>query len=157
VQSHRALDVVQDEEIGGAEQQAQAESGRTSGDPELGRAGADGERPTVGEAARERGVPHPERDRRVELLPDARHREEERRRHLAQVVRDGVDGLGEVDRGARPERIEDAHGALGDVTERQERELLVALAQLRDVVGVVDLEQDVAMAQHRALRGPGRP
>ena len=156
VQPHRALDVVEHEEVGDPKQQAEAQGGPPARDAVLGDSRADRKRPVVGESARTGRVAHPERDRRVELLPDARHREEHRRRHLADVVGHGVEALREVHGGARAQRVEHAERALGHVAERQERELLIALAQLGDVVGVVDLEQDVAVAQHRALGRPGR-
>src|SRR5262249_8672606 len=94
--------------------------GRGAGDPLLGDARAHGERPVVGEPAHAGRVPHPERDRRVELLPDPRHREEQRGRDFTEVVRHGVDALGEVDRGAGAERGEDGRRELGDVAEGQE-------------------------------------
>src|SRR5438477_10455067 len=65
------------------------------------------------------------------------------------------DGLGEVDRAARAQRIEDGERALRDVGEWQERQLLIALARRREIVGETQLEDDVAMAQHGALRRPG--
>ena len=152
VEAHRALDVVEHEEIGDPEQQAKTDAGPPAGDAALGHACADRERPVVGEPSRTRGIPHPEGDGRVQLLPDPRHREEECRSDFAEVVRHGVDALGEVDGGPGSERIEHADRALGDVAEREERELLVAFPELGDVIGVVDLEQDVAVTQHRSLR-----
>jgi hypothetical protein len=42
------------------------------------------------------------------------------------------------------------------VAEREEGQLLIAFAELGDEVGIVQLEQNVPVAQHRALWGPGR-
>src|SRR5438477_8000985 len=52
------------------------------------------------------------------------------------------DGLGEVDRAARAQRIEDGERALRDVGEGQERQLLIALARRREVVGEAQLEDE---------------
>ena len=141
--------------MGGAVEQPEPGTGRPALDPALGHAHADADRPAVGEPAERRGLAHPQDDRRVELLPDPRHREEQRGRHLADVLGHGVDALGEVDGGAGPQRVEHREGPLGDVAERQERQLLVAFAKRGDEVRVVELEEDVAVAQHRPLGGAG--
>src|SRR5215471_3920574 len=93
--------------------------------------------------------------RGVELLPDARYGKEDGGSNLADVFRHRVDALCEVDGGAGVERIEDAEGSLGHVRERQEGELLIARAGLREEVGEADLEEDVAVAQHGALGRAG--
>ena len=157
MQPHRALDVVEHEEVGDPKEQTKAQAGPPAGEALLGDPRADRERPVVGESARSGRVAHPERDRRIELLPDPRHREEERRRDFADVFGHRVDAFGEVDGRAGAERVEYADRTLGDVAERQEGELLIPFMKLGDVVGVVDLEQDVAVAQHGPLGRSGRP
>ena len=111
------------------------------------------DRPRYASRPERRRLPHAQRDPGVELLPDPRHREEHARGHLAEVVRHGVDALGEVD-GPRCEWIEHRERALGDVAEGQEGELLVARSGLADEVGEAELEEDVAMTQHCALGWP---
>ena len=155
MQPHRALHVVEGDEVGQPVEDPQGEGRPSALDPALRHAHADAERPAVGEPARARRLAHPQRDAGVELLPDPGHGEEDRRRDLADVVGHGVDGLGEVDGAARAQRIEDGERALRDVGEGQERQLLIALARRREVVGEAQLEDDVAMAQHGALRRPG--
>src|SRR5436309_6943004 len=76
VQPHRALDVVEHEEVGDPKQQAEAQGGPPARDAVLGDSRADRKRPVVGESARTGRVAHPERDRRVVVLPVCRQREE---------------------------------------------------------------------------------
>jgi hypothetical protein len=155
VQAERALDVVEDQEVGHAMQQSQSGRRPPAGQPVLGHAGAEGDRPPVGQAAERRGVAHAQGHPGVELLPDAGDGEEHRRGHLADVLGHRVDALGEVHGGAGTQGVEDRERALGDVRQRQERELLVARARLGREVRVAELEQDVAVAQHRPLGRPG--
>ena len=109
----------------------------------------------VGHATEPGGLAHAQGHPGVELLPDPRHREEQGGRDLADVLGHRVEALGEVHRRAGVERVEDGEGPLRDVAEGQEGELLVALVQPGDEVGVAELEQDVAVAQHRPLGGAG--
>ena len=59
-----------------------------------------------------------ERDR-VQLLPDARDREEDRRLHLAEVLVDRLDRLGEVQHRAGTDHGPGGEDPLGDVAQRQ--------------------------------------
>ena len=121
----------------------------------LGHFQADAECPLVGLAADPGRFLHADGDAGVEALPDARHGEEGGGRHLADVVGHRLGALGEVGDGAGAQRQEGGEGALGDVTERQEGELLVVGADRDEGVGVAELEDDVAVREHRALGRAG--
>ncbi len=115
----------------------------------------DAERPLVGLAADPGRFLHADGDAGIEAFPDARHGEEGGRRHLADVLGHRLGALGEVGDGAGSQRQEGGEGALGDVAERQERQLLVVGAERDEGVGVAHLEDDVAVRQHRAFGGAG--
>ena len=155
VQAERALDVVEHEDVGEPKEQPAARPRAAALDPSLRHPHADADRPPIREPTERRRLAHAQGDRRVELLPDPRHREEHGGRHLADVLGHRVDALREVHGRAGEQRVEDAEGPLGDVGERQERELLVAGLGLGQEVGVGKLKEDVAVAQHGPLGRAG--
>ena len=96
------------------------------------------------------------RDAGVELLPDARHAEEDRRLHLLEVVRHLLDRLGEVDAHAGGDRPVDREHLLGDVRERQVRERrsrsgAMSVSSLRARRG----PREVRVREHHALGRAG--
>ncbi len=95
----------------------------------------------------------------LELFPDARHADEEARRDLAHVLRDGVDALGKVDRTTEHEMHRHGVAALCGMAERQISDGLERLVERADGLGVgMNAADDIPMRQHRALgfsRGPG--
>ena len=74
-------------------------------------------------------------DRRLHLLPHARHAEEEVRPHLGEVRGQLLEALGEVDRGARRDREQVRDDLLGDVRERQVADQRVPGADRRPAPG----------------------
>ena len=143
------------EEIGELVQESEGGGGLAALEAALGHSHAHPDGPAVGEAAEPGRLAHAQGHRRVELLPDPGHREEHGGGDLPDVLGHGVDALREVHRGSRVQGIEDGEGPLRHVGEREEGELLVARARLRDEIGVADLEEDVAMAQHGAFGRSG--
>ena len=129
VHADGALDVVEHQEVGDAVAAApRSGEGVAARELGLGHLEADAERPAVGDAADPGRFLHADGDAGIEALPDARHGEEQRRRHLADVVRHRLDALGEIGDGAGAQRQEGGEGALGDVAERQEGQLLAVRA-----------------------------
>ena len=149
----RALDVVEHERVGDPIEEREGHRRPAALEPALGHSHADPDRPAVGELAQRRCLAHAQGHGGIELLPDPRHREEHRRRHFADVLGHGVDALREVHGRARVEGIEDAERALGDVSEGQERQLLIPFARLGDEIGIAELEQNVAVTEHGPLGG----
>ena len=156
MQADGALDVVEHQPVGDGVAELQEWPGPAPVELGIGHLEPQPDRPLVGGAADPGRLLHADGDAGIEALPDARHGEERRRRHLADVVRHRLDALGEVGDGARAQRQEGGEGALGDVAERQEGELLAVLLDRDEGVGVAELEDDVAVRQHRALGRPGR-
>src|SRR2546427_790462 len=84
-------------------------------DPHAGQAPADREPHAEEEALERIGVARADRDAGGDLLPDARHAEEDRRLHIAQVLRDCLDALREVRARAGGDRDVDAEELLRNV------------------------------------------
>ena len=120
----------------------------------LGHLAADGEGPVEDALlGRRRGVTVAE-DAEVDLLEHARHRAHEGRAHLAEVVLDLGDRLGEGDARALGDGgpLED----LGeDVRHRQEEQLLVRLVDGQHVAHRVALPDDVLVREDHALGRSG--
>src|SRR5206468_1194332 len=126
-------------------------------DPHVGEALAEREPDPEEEPLQRIGVARADGDTRGDLLPDPRDAQEDRRLHLAEVLRDRLDALREVRRGAGRDRDVHAEELLGDVAERQIREHTVigrrGEVDARDDDGV----REIRPRQHRALWGAGRP
>jgi hypothetical protein len=117
---------------------------------------ADAPRPVDEELLRALRLGELGRDARVDLLPDARHAEEDGRLHLPEIVGDLLDRLREVDRRARRERPVDREHLLGDVRERQVREADVGRRGVDDVARGRRRPGEVLVREHHALRRPRR-
>ena len=91
-----------------------------------------------------------------ELLPHARHAEEERRLDLAQVLEELLHRLGEVDRRALRDRRVDREDLLGDVRERQIRERSIGAVGLHHLPRALRRPSEVLVREHHGLRRPRR-
>ncbi len=83
------------------------------------------QRVAIARALEPRRVGHPDLDRGEHLLPHARDRREDRRLHVAQVLRERGAALAEVDDVAGGGGVDHRAEALGDVAQRQVGEDLV--------------------------------
>src|SRR4029077_20052801 len=63
--------------------------------------------------------------------------------------------FGEIHHGAGPHRHEGGEGALGDMAERQEGQLLIRRTHRYQALAIGDLKQDIGVADHRTLRRSG--
>ncbi len=104
-----------------------------------------------------RRLPHLDQDRRLHLLPDPGHAEEDAGGDLPQILLHGADALGEAHRHPQPDGKEHREDLLGDVTERQVGEDRVVPGDGGRIHHCARLRQDVAVRDHRALRRPGGP
>ncbi len=95
-------------------------------------------------------------DARLDLLPHARHAEEEMRPDLAQVLGHLLDALREVDAGPGGERQEHGGDLLGDVRERQVADQPVARSDGQELPRTLGDEDEIAVREHDALRRAGR-
>src|SRR5260221_7137895 len=91
MQTERAAQIVEPQEIGEPAKEAEAQPGRRAIDRVIGHAHADTDRPAIHELTQWRPILHPQRDAGIELLPDPRHGEEQGRSNLADVLRNGID------------------------------------------------------------------
>ena len=108
--------------------------------------------PSVGKATDPGRFLHADHYPGIEAFPDPRHREEQRRRDLPEIIRYCLEALGKVGNGTGSQGQERSESALGYVAQWQERQLLTTRLQRNEGVGVVELKHDVAVAQHRSLR-----
>ncbi len=92
--------------------------------------------------------------RHLELLPDPRHCEEDRRPAVEQVLGHGGQAPGEPRLTSDGDGGEFAHAPLGDVTEGQKRQEPLAGRQVDQGGGAADRPHDVGVRQHRRLGGP---
>ena len=120
-------------------------------------AAPDAERP-VDEAPLDAGrLGEGRRDRRVDLLVDARHARQDRRPHLGHRAGD-VEGIGQERDRVPDVRPREVHQPAEVVGERQVEEHHVARrAVVGEVVDGRDHRVVVAVADHAALGRPGRP
>ena len=135
------------------EREAQPRPDRLAGEHLVGDALADRQPPGVGRLLHRTRLAHRDRDARIELLPDPRHRGEDRRRDLAHVLRHRLRVLDEIEHRAGVDGEVLAAEPLGDVAERQEAHPLVALVLADDRVVAADRVDDAAVRMHRPL-GP---
>ena len=114
------------------------------------------------EALRAAGIVALDEDAGVQLLPDARDGEEQRRLDLTQVGGDGLDRLGEVEDDAARHHVPGREHPLGDVAERQVGHDHVARARAAcrraadrgAARGDSIDEREVGVGEHRPLRRP---
>ena len=94
-------------------------------------------------------------DLRVEALIDARNRDQDRRPHRLEVLRQVLRRSRIDHRGADGDRVVVAGGALEGVGQRQKRQEHVARRRGQALVAGLDVGDDVGMREHHALRPAG--
>ena len=109
------------------------------------------QRTLVKAPAKAAGLADLDLDGGVQLLPDARHAQEQRGRDLAQVGLDGAQALGKVHHRARAQRQMNGVDLLGHMAQRQVRHGGVRRRAAVDGVGARGHGGDVAVADHRGL------
>ena len=93
---------------------------------------------------------------RLQLLPDARHREEPARAHFRQVGEHFARVLAAGDLQAVDDRQVVVGVALGDVRARQPRDHAPVARELDQLLDALDGREQVAVDELHALRRPGR-
>ena len=151
-----ALDVAEQQHV----QQRVAEAvepGSGPGLPAVRQSAAPGKTGFDKALAQPAALAEPEQEALLQLFVDAGNADEEGRRDLADVDRDGVDQLRKADGAAEHQMHHLAIAALGDMAQRQITHGLERLVGDPDGLGVdVGGIDQVAVRQHRALRRAGR-
>ncbi len=155
LQAEAGLDVAEHRHLGQPAQRQQPCRHRLAGRAQIDHAAADLHRAFECPALQRRRVVQREANRRVELLPGARHPGNVVRRDFAQVLVEGVRTFDHVDHRAGAQRAIDRAEALRDVAQRQPAQQFVCRAGGQHVVDHFDQVQHVSMAEHHALRRSG--